>query len=85
MLHNLDALNNKKGSYWKNWLAFTIIIIPGIFSDFLPAFFENGLYKFGSLLYGEYIQPSSTIFGFDDKDLIEYDLKKYLIEKLKNL
>ena len=82
MLNNLETLNIKKGSDWGSGIAITIIFIPLLLSSFFPAFFIDGLDKFLGLLHDECIHSFSIKYGFDDKDLIEYDLKKYLIEKV---
>ena len=41
-----------------------------------------GLSKFFLLFFDEFILYLSIKYGFDEKDLIEYDLKKYLITKI---
>ena len=48
---------------------------------FLPCFIPYGLIEFVDLFFDEYILYLSIQYGFDGKDLIEYDLKKYLVEK----
>ena len=85
LLYNLEILNIKKGNKMKEAIGkFTAIIIyPIIFASivFLPCFIPYGLIEFVDLFFDEYILYLSIQYGFDSKDLIEYDLKKYLVEK----
>ena len=86
LLYNLEILNIKKGNKLKKAIGiFTgIIIYPLLFVSifFLPSFISLGLYQFVDIFFDEYILSLSIKYGFDDQDLIEYDLKKYLVEKV---
>lgn len=86
LLYNLEILNIKKGNKMKEAIGkFTAIIIcPIIYASilfFLPYFIPYVLIQFVDLFFDEYILYLSIQYGFDGKDLIEYDLKKYLVEK----
>ena len=84
LINSTEILNIKKGNTLKKGIGIlTSIILSPLFiaSYFLPIFVGYGLLKIFDLFFDEYILSLSIQFGFDDKDLIEYDLKKYLIEK----
>ena len=62
---------------------FTLLLIGPytMISYFLPVFVISGIAKIYSFIFEEFLFSTSIQYGFDEKDLIEYDLKKYIIEK----
>ena len=81
ILNNLEILNIKKGNNFKMALGTLsgIISFPLLFaSAFLPTIVCFGWFKFIFLFFDEYILDLSIQYGFDENDLIKYDIKKYL-------
>ena len=85
ILNNLEILNIKEGSKLKLGIGiFTAIILYPIFfvSLFLPIFVSLNQAKILLFFFNdEYIPNLSIQYGFDLKDLIKYNLKKYLVIK----
>ena len=86
LLNNLETLNIKKGNIFKKGIGYfsSIIFFPAFYIAyfFLPCFAVLGLFKLVDFFFDEFILSLSIKYGFDDKDFIEYDLKKYLITKI---
>ena len=83
LINNLKLLNIKKGNIFTFGIGILakIILVPIIVvSSYLPTIVNYSIFRFAYSFFDEYILPLSIQYGFDDKDLIEYDLKKYLIK-----
>ena len=83
LLNNLKLLNIKKGNIFTYGIGILtkIILVPIIvISFYLPTIVNYSLFRYVYSFFDEYVLSLTTQYGFDDKDLIEYDLKKYLIK-----
>ena len=85
LLNDLEILNIKEGSNLKIGMGVPAIIIslPIFFASFfLPTAVALAWSKYCEFFFcDQCILPLSIQYGFDDEDLIQYDLKKYIIKK----
>ena len=84
LLNNLEILNIRKDSKLMLSIGlFSYILFLPFFMPllFLPSFATIYPLNFFLNCLDYCILPLAIQYGFDDKDLVEYDLKKYLIEK----
>ena len=84
LLASSEIIKIKEGNKLKEefgkFISSTFLLPFFFVSVFLPGFVLYDMDKFLGLFFEVFILSLSIQYGFDDKDLIEYDLQKYLNE-----